>query len=461
MHTLFFKIFGWFCAAVALIALSVFLVAWLTFRQPNPGPMRNPFTAFGIEAARVYEKEGQPGLAAYLDFLDEHFVNSTYLLDAQGNELAGRAFPPALKPLLMNAGRRPPPPIWPPPPPPLLPPPPHEPRLSVARIQGPSGRTYIFVTQNPDPPPGLFSLTPLRLSLQIIAILLSAGLGCYLLARHLAAPIVQLRAATRKLAGGDLSTRVASSIGNRRDELAELGGDFDRMAERMQFLMNGQKRLLGDISHELRSPLTRLNLALGVARRVAGQQADRAHDRIEREAERLNELIGQLLTLTELESGEQQIKREPVRLDELVLNIGADAEFEAKGLNRSVAVETTTNCTVSGDVWLLRRAIENVVRNAIRHTDEGTAVEVRMYHEPGRKLPVTVSVRDHGPGVPAHSLSKLFLPFYRVDDARDRRAGGTGLGLSITERAIRLHGGTVEASNAPGGGLCVEIRLAG
>jgi two-component system sensor histidine kinase CpxA len=459
MHTLFFKIFAWFCAAVALIALSVFLVAWLTFRQPIPGPMRNPFTAFGIEAARVYEKEGQPGLAAYLSFLDEHFVNSTYLLDAQGNELAGRAFPPVLKPLLSNAGRRPP--LGPPPPPLLFPPPPHEPRLSVARIQGPSGRTYIFATQNPDPPPGLFSLTPLRLSLQIIAILLSAGLGCYLLARHLTAPIVELRAATRKLADGYLSTRVASSIGKRRDELAELGGDFDRMAERMQSLMNGQKRLLGDISHELRSPLTRLNLALGVARRVAGQQADRAHDRIEREAERLNELIGQLLTLTELESGEQQIKREPVRLDELVLNIGADAEFEARGLNRSVQVETSTNCTIPGDEWLLRRAIENVVRNAIRHTDEGTTVEVRMYREPGKSLPVTVSVRDHGPGVPAHSLSKLFLPFYRVDNARDRRAGGTGLGLSITERAIRLHGGTVEASNAPGGGLAVEIRLDG
>jgi two-component system sensor histidine kinase CpxA len=134
------------------------------------------------------------------------------------------------------------------------------------------------VTQNPDPPPGLFSLTPLRLSLQIIAILLSAGLGCYLLARHLAAPIVQLRAATRKLAGGDLSTRVASSIGNRRDELAELGGDFDRMAERMQFLMNGQKRLLGDISHELRSPLTRLNLALGVAPALGAAEVQGAVD---------------------------------------------------------------------------------------------------------------------------------------------------------------------------------------
>src|SRR5262249_15979420 len=206
---------------------------------------------------------------------------------------------------------------------------------------------------------------------------------------------------------------------------------------------------------------TRLNLALGVARRVAGPKADRAHDQIEREAERLNELIGQLLTLTELESGEQQIKREPVRLDELVMSICADAEFEARGVNRHGQVETIADWRVAGDEWLLRRAIENVVRIAIRHTDEGTSVEVRLYREPDDSLPVVISVRDHGPGVPAHSLSKLFLPFYRVDDARDRRAGGTGLGLSITERAIRLHGGAVEASEAPRGGLVLGVAFPG
>jgi two-component system, OmpR family, sensor histidine kinase CpxA len=144
----------------------------------------------------------------------------------------------------------------------------------------------------------------------------------------------------------------------------------------------------------------------------------------------------------------------------LIRSISADADFEARGGNRRVQVETATNCTVSGDEWLLRKAIENVVRNAIRHTDEGTAVEVSLSHQRGAPLPLTIAVRDHGPGVPESSLSRIFHPFYRVDDARDRREGGTGLGLSITERAIRLHGGTVEVSNAAGGGLAVEIRLA-
>jgi two-component system sensor histidine kinase CpxA len=447
MQTLFLKIFGWFWAAMALIILSVFLVTWLTLRPSTRGPMRNPFAVIGTEAARIYEREGQAGLAAHLAFLDQHLTYPTYLLDDRGNELAGREVSDEIKTEARRAENE------------ASQPPPIAARYFVAPVQGPTGRHYIFVTERPELPPGWFSATPQMLTAQILVILLSAGLGCYLLARYLTAPIVQLREATRKLATGDLSARVGESIGNRRDEITELGRELDRMAERIESLINGQHRLLGDISHELRSPLTRLNLALGVARRRAGEQADRAHDRIEREAERLNELIGQLLTLTEMESGEQSIKLEPVKLAELIHSIAADAEFEARSLNRAVQVVTVTDCSVNGDEALLRRAIENIVRNAIRHTAEGTAVEVNLSLQSAAALPVTITVRDHGPGVPEESLDQHFRPFYRVDDARDRQAGGTGLGLSITERAIKLHGGTVRAKNAPEGGLIVELRL--
>ncbi len=448
MRTLFFKIFGWFWAAMALIILSVFLVTWLTLRPQTRGEMRNPFDVFGIEAARVYEREGQAGLAAHLALLDQHFTYPTFLLDDQGNELAGRPVADEIKAVARRieseADR----------------PPPMDNGYVAASVKGPSGRRYAFVTKQPGPPPGLFSATPQRLALQILAILLSAGLGCYLLARYLTAPIAQLREATRKLATGDLSARVGQSSGARRDEIRDLGSDFDRMAEQIESLLNLQRRLLGDISHELRSPLTRLNLALGVARRRAGESAAKAHDRIEREAERLNELIGQLLTLTELESGEQRIKREPVNLVELIQGIAADADFEARSLNRAVQIVAATDCAVNGDEWLLRSAIENIVRNAIRHTAEGTAVEINLSRQPET---VTISVRDHGPGVPEQALAQIFRPFYRVDDARDRQAGGAGLGLSITERAIKLHGGTVRASNASDGGLddglIIELQL--
>jgi two-component system sensor histidine kinase CpxA len=446
MRTLFFKIFGWFWAAMLFIILSVFLATWLTLHPQTRGEMRNPFAVFGIEAARVYEREGQAGLAAHLAFLDQHFTYPTFLLDDQGNELSGHPVSDEIKKVArrFESGTN-------------LPPP-REAGYVASSVEGPSGRRYVFVTEQPEPPPGLFSATPQRLALQILVILLSAGLGCYLLARYLTAPIVQLREATRKLATGDLTARVGESFGRRRDEVTELAADFDRMAEQIESLLNLQRRLLGDISHELRSPLTRLNLALGVARRRAGEAAARAHDRIEREAERLNELIGQLLTLTELESGGQPIKHEPVKLAELIHNIAADAEFEARSLNRAVEVVAAPDCTMNGDEWLLRSAIENIVRNAIRHTAEGTAVEITLSCCP---TAITVGVRDHGPGVSEEALAQLFRPFYRVDDARDRQAGGTGLGLSISERAIRLHGGTVQACNAPGGGLIVDLRLPG
>jgi two-component system sensor histidine kinase CpxA len=444
MRTLFFKIFGWFWAAMALITLSVFLVTWLTLRPQTRGERRNPFNVFGIEAARVYEREGQAGLAAHLGFLDQHFTYPTFLLDDQGNELAGRPVTDEIRAVarqIENAAE-------------TLPL--NEVGYVGASAKGPSGRHYVFLTKQPEPPPGALSATPQGLAAQILVILLSAGLGCYLLARYLTAPIERLREATRKLATGDLSARVGPAIGARRDEITELGSDFDRMAEQIESLLSLQRRLLGDISHELRSPLTRLNLALGVARRHAGEPVTKALDRIEREAERLNELIGQLLTLTELESGEQRIKRRPVNLVELIQSVATDADFEARSLNRTVQVVAATDCVVNGDEWLLRSAIENIVRNAIRHTAEGTAVEIGLSRAPSA---VTIRVRDHGLGVPEQALAQIFHPFYRVDDARDRQAGGAGLGLSITERAIKLHGGTVRASNAPDGGLIIESQL--
>jgi signal transduction histidine kinase len=226
-------------------------------------------------------------------------------------------------------------------------------------------------------------------------------------------------------------------------------------------MVKAQQRLLGDISHELRSPLARLGVALGLARQRSGPDAAGSLDRIERESDNLNEMIRQLLTLTRLESGTDSRKRTNVDLAALVRDVAEDADFEARSLNRSVQVVASDKCSINGVEELLRSAVENVVRNAVRFTPEGTAVEVALTRQNGAADNFAViSVRDRGNGVPDESLEKIFRPFYRTEDARDRQSGGgTGLGLAITERAVRMHGGTVEATNAPGGGLSVKMKL--
>ena len=182
--------------------------------------------------------------------------------------------------------------------------------------------------------------------------------------------------------------------------------------------------------------------------------------RMEREAGRLNDLIGELLTLSLMESDAPGDQRVPVDLEALVREIVEDAEFEANVANRGVRVAQVEPVVVAGVYELLRRAIENVVRNGVRFTAKGTNVEVGLSRSEGVSGQVArVSVRDHGSGVPEESLNKLFEPFYRVTDARDRQSGGTGVGLAITQRAVKLHGGTVHASNVPGGGMEVVIEL--
>jgi two-component system sensor histidine kinase CpxA len=259
--------------------------------------------------------------------------------------------------------------------------------------------------------------------------------------------------------------------------------DFDRMAERLESLVNAQSRLLTDISHELRSPLARLNVALELARQRSGTEAHTALDRIDRESNRLNELIQKLLTIARLEAGDESIEKSPVHLQQLIQEIARDAAFEAQSRHRRVEAEVMDDCVVLGSPSLLHSAIENVVRNAIRYTDEGTTVELRLEQDVNltaaektrivdtgaKKIGVpegragngeaVVRVIDSGPGVPEDALDKLFRPFYRIDDARGRQTGGVGLGLAITDRAVRLHGGTIRISNRPEGGLIVEIRL--
>jgi two-component system, OmpR family, sensor histidine kinase CpxA len=448
MRSLFLKIFLTFWLTMALfVALAI--VAAIAFRPQTESPhweYLRQSAARGL--VHEYETEGVDGLGRKLNEIDRGLRIRAFLFDEGGRELSGRPVPEWAT-QLSQGNPVTPSSFWQR----------FSPRRFVSQtVSSGNGRQYTMVAEVPPRPWPLIlrERPPWWLA---VAVLLS-GIVCYLLARYLTGPVARLRSATLQLAAGDLSARAPSPPTSRRDEIAELVRDFNTMASRLENLVNAQARLLNDISHELRSPLARLNVALGLARQRSGAEAQPVLERIELETTRLNELIGRLLTLARLESGEDGVRRTPVALDELVLDISKDAEFEAQARRCSVRCFIRDEATVLGSPALLHSAIENVVRNATRYTAEGTDVDVRLLREAtnGSEQAV-VRVTDHGPGVPQGELDKLFRPFYRLDDARGRQTGGVGLGLAITERAVRLHGGTVRAANRPEGGLMVEIRL--
>jgi two-component system sensor histidine kinase CpxA len=285
---------------------------------------------------------------------------------------------------------------------------------------------------------------------------LVVGVLSFALARYLARPVGVLRETTRRFGVGDLGARVGGRAVRRRDEIGALARDFDAMAERIEALVGSQRRLLRDVSHELRSPLARLRVALELARDRAGEGAGEPLDRIEHEAARLDDLIGQLLLLERLEIGEPDVEAAAFDLSQLLGEVVDDASFEAAPAGRDVLFEECPPVQTQGYPSLMRSALDNVIRNAIRHAPEGTSIEVALAAVDGG---ATVTVRDHGSGVPDEHLETLFEPFSRVADARERTTGGAGLGLAITRRAIEIHGGSVEARNHPEGGLEIAIHL--
>jgi len=453
MKSLFLKIFLSFWLAQALIVALV-VAATVVLRPQTESPFWDYIkTNTADQLVQAYEGGGPKVLDTKIDQLGTTLRLQAYLFDDQGNELAGRASTPHWAQRLSQGLD--PQSGW------LL----H--RFSPRRFVSQSvitagGRHYIMVAEVPPRPwLPLLRQKPPGTGLVILALaVLVSGFVCYVLARYLTSDVRRLRAATQQLAAGDLNARAVAPKGRRRDEIAELVRDFNTMASRLQDLVSAQSRLLNDISHELRSPLARLSVALGLAWQRAGEEAHSALERIELEATRLNELIGRLLTLARLEGGDDAMRRTPIVLGELLQDVAEDAGFEAQDRECLVQCVIQTDSVVCGNASLLHSAIENVVRNAVRHTCDGTEVEIRLKQESANGKPeAVVRVSDHGPGVPQEALDKLFRPFYRLDDARGRQTGGVGLGLAITERAVRLHGGSVRAMNRPEGGLIVEIRL--
>src|SRR6266850_2430349 len=296
---------------------------------------------------------------------------------------------------------------------------------------------------------------PFSISLIILVTLLCLGL-----AYHIASPIHSIQSTARRVAEGDLKARVPSSVSRRYDELAALAKDFDTMVGRLDSLIQTQKKLLNSVSHELRSPLARINLSLGLLRNGGSPDSDDLFQRLDRDIERIDLLMGQLLTLSRLEAGFSSGEREDVNFAQLVEEVAADANFEAQALGKSVSLQTAGPVILrNADPHALRSACENIIRNAVRFTRPGSDVQIVLEVDRTASEPwALLSVRDHVPGGPGDSLQAIYPLFYRIS-GDGQATGGNGLGLAIASEAIRLHRGTIHAENLRPNGLQIIIRL--
>lgn len=400
--------------------------------------------SLGSEAAATFLREGPRGLEAWLRGSMRAYRFRGFLLDEDGFNLLPRPLPrellgPAREAVLgQHAVELSRPPYF----------------IMVAPVSQGGERFYWLTIQRLTPgqvQEGRRQQLWLGLALALVAVLLLS----LLLSRLALRPLRELKDSAARLGAGDLQARPSSGLLARGDEFGDLARAFAGMGERIESLVQSHKQLLRDVSHELRSPLARLEVALELARQSAGSAAASELDRIELEAHRLDALIGEILALARLEQGAMELAREPVDLARLVNDIIGDADFEARKQGRSLRCSASAGASIAGDPRWLKRALENVIRNALRHTPEGSAVEVELQSTASA---IEIAIRDHGPGLPESSMEHLFKPFWRGAQASGS-SDGFGLGMAIAREVIQAHDGEISASNAEDGGLIVRIRL--
>jgi two-component system, OmpR family, sensor histidine kinase CpxA len=450
MRGLFTKIFlGFWIAQTLIFLITTMLILQHHWVRPNETMEVLDVTLPMVATAAVhaYEAAGCEGLRQYGSSLHQT-LNLTdrenhFLCQEAGSALVAEALAKADNRHTINTATAGDINIW-----------------STA-TQSASGRPFIFVLSRPrvNDNHWLHDMVHFAFPQMWVAIVV-CGATTFVLVLLLIRPIGRLRVAARKLANGELATRIPRPDGETRlfagDEIEGLVHDFNYMAERLEHLVGAQKILVRDVSHELRSPLARLSVALELAREEAPAAMTEHLKRIEREAARLNLLIGQLLRLSAMESTDASAFTEVFPLNGLVENMLPDVEFEAQQRTCTIRVVDQCDCMVLGSQELIYRAVENIVRNAVRYTREQSVVELKISCE---QRMVVLDVSDSGPGVPETELDNIFRPFYRVDNARQFDTGGFGVGLAIADRAVRLHHGELRAHNRPEGGLIVSLRL--
>ncbi|WP_300336380.1 ATP-binding protein [Accumulibacter sp.] len=446
MGRLFWKFFFAFWLSLLLAGSGVGTVVWLHRQaeaetETGPALSGGPRATVMLDAAEVFLRRGGSQMMREVlrEWADAPGAAQLFVLDDTGRDLFDRPLPGDLR-AAWSAGdfRR-------------------GPQSAARRVVASDGQAYTLVARfDRQPghgrPPRRERPSPAQ---PILAGLLASLAFSAAMAWYMAKPIRSLRGALRAVSDGRLETRVQPSMGRRRDELADLGRDFDRMAQRLQAQVHIQQRLLHDVSHELRSPLARLHAAIGLARQNPAK-LDMTLERIERESVRLDELVGELLTLSRLEAGTPGGPPETIDLIEMVASIADDAGFEASASGRAVHFSGDGEVSAAVQGELLYRAVENVVRNAAKYTAAGTSVEVRARRLSSPEV-FEVVVSDRGPGVAEADLEAIFEPFYRADN--NRGTSGYGLGLAIARRAVSAHGGQLRARNRPGGGLEVTLSL--
>ena len=447
-HRLFLRVFVYFWIAAAVL-FTAYVLASVTLRPAWGFAAREMLPYVGARAADQYESRGSSGAAEYLADFQQRIHLKVYLFTGTGANVTREAAPEATTVLVRElaegqeiGSRRTDRGVF----------------LGVT-ARSSSGARYILITGVPRTWIGQAISANAGTWLPFLGTFVIVASIWYWLARQLAIPAIAICSVARQFAAGDLAARVTDvRLLQRRDELAELASEFNRMASQIENLIGNQNRLVGDISHELGSPLARLQLAVALARKQLGSVVQAPLDRIQREMERLDELSQQVLHFMRLESPPDHQRPIRVHLHEFVEELVKDSDFEAAAMSRRVLLGRTAETEAAIYPDLLRSALENVIRNGMRYTAERTAVRIDMLHQRSTSW-VQILVRDHGPGVREECLPHLFEPFYRAEPARDRKSGGAGLGLSIARRAIEMHGGTIQARNCQEGGLEVEIRL--
>lgn len=438
----------WICSLLMIAAVLVTRELWPGSFPGDRNAVFQPASAAATltKAVNAYEQYGDDAFLPELRNIPAFRHGSACLLDQHGKVLARGGTPPPFfaplaglamqngQPELIRYGYR---------------------MILAFPIRSATERQYAVVLTIFDPKQRLLRT---RFWFSMAAAMVPVAVVCMLLTLYITRPITRLRWATQRLAGGDLSARAAPPRIRRRDELGDLARDFDTMAAQIQLLMTAQRRFVADVSHELGAPLTRLHLALALLRRHYTDRNSAELERIERETDKLSNLVQQLLLLAGMEAGSRPAEAlMPVSMRALCDGIIEDASFEAKHAQCRIA-GSRRNVTFLAYPQLLRRAIDNVLRNAIRYAPEGTEVLLNCTADDGPQQ-VVIEVLDCGPGVPESMLTDIFLPFFRTDPAREKSSGGTGLGLSIATEAVRLHEGTITAQNRKGGGLQVTIML--
>jgi two-component system, OmpR family, sensor kinase len=461
MHSLFVRIFVLFLIAMALIVGGSLAITFAVAAREYESPDAQRRSTLAIDASEVLGGGGMAALRGWLN-ANKNGVSDRdlFIVGPDGTDILGRRLSDTATRRLeyMNretmggveprAHRTQPPGNF------------RATRLAP-QIVGPDGATYtvLWVPRRPSIF-GALSLPGISLTILGMALAVSA-LTSWWLARHLSAPIRRIQEGARALASEKLdphwdAVRVSAGLEGRRDEVAVLARDFDTMADQLRENRSALTQLLRDISHELRSPLARMRVAVGLARHPAAELT-RQLDRLEREIERLDGLIGQILKLARLHGGDAAFERTAIDLDEVIAEVVRDANFEGAVKGCTVVLSGAADARLQGNRDLLSSAIENVLRNAVRYSPAGAPVDVSIE----RKDPANLSIviRDHGPGVPAGDLERIFEPFYRVAESRDRATGGEGIGLAITSQVMKTHGGSARANNPAGGGLEVKLTL--